>query len=61
VVGQILEPVGHTVSLPAWPVDRPRLVRVLESLEARIAIEGGQRPARPYLRSQLRRLRRQLD
>jgi len=43
-----------------WPVDRHRLVRVLESLEARIAAEGGQRRARPYLASALRRLRRQL-
>ncbi len=44
-----------------WSVDRARLVRVLESLEARIAAEGGQRRARPYITSQLRRLRRQLS
>lgn len=42
-----------------WNVDRHRLVRVLESLDARIAEQGGQRKARPYIRSQLRRLRRQ--
>ncbi len=42
-----------------WHPDRPRLVRVLESLQARIAEQGGQRRARPYLQSQLRRLRRQ--
>lgn len=44
-----------------WPVDRHRLVSTLEALQARIAIEGGQRRARPYIRSQLNRLRRQLD
>ena len=38
-----------------------RLVRVLESLDARIAEQGGQRKARPYIRSQLRRLRRQIS
>ena len=43
-----------------WTVDRARLVRILESLEARIAVDGGQRRARPYIRSQLRRLHRQL-
>ena len=46
--------------MQGWTVDRVRLVRVLESLEARIAVEGGQRRARPYITSQLRRLRRQL-
>jgi len=40
-----------------WDPDRPRLVRTLESLEARIAIDGGQRKARPYIKTQLRRLR----
>ena len=40
-----------------WTPDRERLVRTLESLEARIAADGGQRKARPYLRTQLRRLR----
>lgn len=36
--------------------DRERIVRVLRSLEGRIARDGGQRRARPYVRSQLRRL-----
>ena len=44
-----------------WNVDRHRLVCVLESLDARIAEQGGQRKARPYIRSQLRRLRRQIS
>jgi hypothetical protein len=44
-----------------WNVDRHRLVRVLESLDARITEQGGQRKARPYIRSQLRRLRRQIS
>ena len=44
-----------------WNVDRHRLVRVLKSLDARIAEQGGQRKARPYIRSQLRRLRRQIS
>ncbi|NDH84876.1 MAG: HNH endonuclease [Acidimicrobiia bacterium] len=44
-----------------WNVDRHRLIRVLESLDARIAEQGGQRRARPYIRSQLRRLRRQIS
>ncbi len=44
-----------------WNVDRHRLVRVLESLDAHIAEQGGQRKARPYIRSQLRRLRRQIS
>lgn len=41
-----------------WQPDRRRIVTTLEALEARIAVEGGQRRARPYLDSQLRRLRR---
>jgi hypothetical protein len=41
-----------------WPVDRARLVRVLEELAATIARRGGQRRARPWLAAQLRRLRR---
>ncbi|MEL7157712.1 MAG: HNH endonuclease [Actinomycetota bacterium] len=41
-----------------WEPDLDRLVAVLESLQARIAAEGGQRRARPYLAAQLRRLRR---
>ena len=44
-----------------WNVDRHRLIRVLESLDARIAEQGGQRKAQPYIRSQLRRLRRQIS
>lgn len=40
-----------------WEPDRERLITVLESLEARIAVEGGQRKARPYIATQLRRLR----
>ncbi|MEM8705807.1 MAG: HNH endonuclease [Actinomycetota bacterium] len=43
-----------------WTVDRERLVRVLEALQARIGDQGGQRKARPYIQSQLRRLRRQV-
>jgi hypothetical protein len=39
-----------------WMPDRARLVRVLESLEAEIGERGGQRRARPYVASQLRRL-----
>ena len=42
-----------------WSVDRDRLVRALEALQVRIAEQGGQRKARPYIQSQLRRLRRQ--
>jgi len=42
-----------------WPVDRARLVRSLEALAATIAERGGQRRARPWIASQLRRLRRQ--
>lgn len=43
-----------------WAPDRQRLVRVLESLQDRIAVDGGQRRARPYIASQLRRLRKTL-
>ncbi len=39
-----------------WEPDRPRLVRVLTALEAKIVERGGQRRARPYIASQLRRL-----
>jgi hypothetical protein len=42
-----------------WQPDRARLLRVLVALEARIAAQGGQRRARPYLDAQLRRLRNQ--
>ncbi len=44
-----------------WSPDRKRLVVVLTSLQARIAERGGQRRARPYVASQLRRLRRQTE
>ena len=40
-----------------WEPDRMRLVDVLESLAARIEIEGGQRRARKPLDRELRRLR----
>ncbi len=46
--------------LLGWRPDRARLVAVLEALDHRIGIEGGQRRARPYLAAQLRRLRRSL-
>ena len=38
-----------------WQPDRERLVAVLRSLQAAIAARGGQRRARPYLASQIRR------
>lgn len=41
-----------------WPVDRERLVRDLIALHHAIADRGGQRRARRYLASQLRRLSR---
>jgi hypothetical protein len=41
-----------------WTPDRARLVAVLESLTHKIAERGGQRRARPYVASQLRRLRK---
>jgi hypothetical protein len=41
-----------------WPVDRARLVRALTALEGAIRRRGGQRRARGYLDSQLRRLAR---
>ncbi len=44
-----------------WSPDRARLVAVLESLQDRIAVRGGQRRARPYVATQLRRLQRSLD
>lgn len=37
-------------------VDRARIIRGLRSLEAAIAEHGGQRRARPYIATQLRRL-----
>ena len=39
-----------------WRVDRARLVRRLDELTEAIARRGGQRRARPWLASQLRRL-----
>lgn len=41
-----------------WEPDGAGVLRALERLEVAIAARGGQRRARPYLRSQLRRLRR---
>lgn len=38
-----------------WSPDRARIAHALRRLEARIAEVGGQRRARPYVRSQLRR------
>ncbi len=39
-----------------WEVDRGRVVHALEELNAAILERGGQRRARPWLLSQLRRL-----
>lgn len=44
-----------------WSPDRSRLIATLDALERRIADEGGQRRARPYIRSQLRRLRNAVE
>ncbi|HEU5152424.1 MAG TPA: HNH endonuclease [Iamia sp.] len=41
-----------------WEPDGAGVLRALERLEAAIAARGGQRRARPYLRTQLRRMRR---
>lgn len=41
-----------------WPSNRNLIVDCLESLQAAIAVRGGQRRARSYIESQLRRLRR---
>lgn len=40
-----------------WDPDLPRVLRALEALDSAVAERGGQRRARPYIRSQLRRLR----
>jgi hypothetical protein len=40
-----------------WKPKRDTIVGVLESLQQAIAARGGQRRARPYVASQLRRLR----
>ena len=39
-----------------WPTDRSRVRRALESLQAAIVRRGGQRRARAYVSSQLRRV-----
>jgi len=39
-----------------WPTDRPRVRRALESLQGTIVRRGGQRRARAYVSSQLRRV-----
>jgi hypothetical protein len=44
-----------------WEPDRDAIIRVLSSLDAAIERNGGQRRARPYVRSQLRRLTRARD
>jgi hypothetical protein len=57
---------GHTAPVEwleeclrrGWPADEARLARILTQLAEAIAVRGGQRRARPYLESQLRRLRR---
>lgn len=41
-----------------WAPNRAAIVGALEALEQAIAERGGQRRARPYVASQLRRLRR---
>lgn len=41
-----------------WNVNLAAIVAALESLQVRIGREGGQRRARPYVASQLRRLRK---
>ena len=41
-----------------WDPDGAAIVRALEALDAAIQVRGGQRRARPYVRSQLRRMRR---
>lgn len=41
-----------------WPADSAALAAVLDRLDAAITMHGGQRRARPYLRSQRRRLER---
>lgn len=44
-----------------WEPDRDTIVRVLTSLQGAIERDGGWRRARPYIRSQLRRLARADD
>ena len=41
-----------------WEPDRDVIVKVLTSLREAITVRGGQRRARPYVESQLRRLAR---
>lgn len=43
-----------------WPADRALLLQTLLALDAAIRERGGQRRARPYVQSQLRRLVRPL-
>jgi hypothetical protein len=57
---------GHTTPVDwllecsgrGWQPDAAALAAALASLEAAIAVRGGQRRARPYLAGQLRRLAR---
>lgn len=44
-----------------WQPNLRAIVRALESLQMRIARDGGQRRARPYVSGQLRRLRRMMS
>lgn len=44
-----------------WDPKIPVIIATLESLQVRIAEVGGQRRARPYVASQLRRLQRMID
>ena len=41
-----------------WQPNLPAIIRALEALQIRICQTGGQRRARPYVDSQLQRLRR---
>jgi hypothetical protein len=41
-----------------WDPNADAIVHALEALDSAIAARGGQRRARPYVRSQLRRMRR---
>jgi 5-methylcytosine-specific restriction endonuclease McrA len=41
-----------------WSPDLARVVAALQALESAVAERGGQRRARPYIQSQLRRLKR---
>ena len=52
---------AHECRGRGWQPDLPSIISALESLQSRIQRVGGQRRARPYLASQLRRLRRMAD